>query len=72
MEKYIIARSSDRYIDMVIRVKNYDNGFYAAARSAADEWNDNDTTDFAPFVSEKLKEAGYEVELLDYEIINED
>ena len=72
MEKIVVFRSEGgRYIDMILRVSNFDDRFYRHAYDAVDAWNQTDE-EFVDYVTKYLEESGYVVKPEDYYTINDD
>lgn len=57
----VVLRSGRRFIDGVLRVKNFDQAFQKAFEEAEDEWR-HCTEEYFDVVLRRLKEAGYDFE----------
>ena len=67
MEKLIaLFEGSDEAFDTIILVKNYDEGFKEALKTADSEWQTADV-EFYDLLCRRAKEAGYDVCLPDFE-----
>lgn len=72
MEKIVVFRSEGgRYIDMILRVCNFDDRFHKCAYDAIFEWN-HTTEEFVEYVTDKLKKCGYILSIEDYYTISDD
>lgn len=68
--KLVIIRSEEgRMIDMVLKVENHDERFAAVVKDADYAWQ-NTEEEWYDFMLARIREAGYKVEVVEYETVN--